>query len=208
MPLWNVFRRARSGSPEELATFLYGQAAFVAQKTVLDYCRVKMGRNDTRYFADANFKAALEHCRWQVFFAAAADIMLLTEAMLRPLAAGREAALGLALVDMHATVLTRSPCPPGEGAAAAERLAAFAHLLQVRQDAAPAEPNRMPLLAEPVLFATLPVHAEQRAGESVAIRGALRFHVVSTEQEMRRHFDLASLAYRLSTSPDCTPNSL
>ena len=94
MSLWNVFRRARSGSPAEFAAFLEGQAAFVAQKTVLDYCRVKMGRNDKRYFADPDFQAALEHCRWQVFFAAAADVVLLAEAVLRPLAAGREAALG------------------------------------------------------------------------------------------------------------------
>lgn len=200
MPVWDVFRRARSAAPAALETFLGDQAAFVAQKTVLDYCRVKMGRNDARYFADPDFKAALEHCRWQVFFAAAADVALLAEAVLRPLAAGREAALGAALAGMHAAVLARSPPPPEEEADAAGALAAFGHQLRAWQDAAPLEPNRMPLLAEPVLFATLPIHADQRVGEALAIRGALRFHVVSAEQEMRRRFDLPALAQNLSTS--------
>ena len=201
MSFWNVFRRARREAPAELEAFLHGQAAFVTQKTVLDYCRVKMGRNDTRYLADADFKAALEHCRWQVFFASATDVTLLTEAMLRPLAPGREAALGAAMLGMHEAVLMRSGCPPEEAADAAATLAAFAHHLRGRQDAPPPAPERMPLLAEPVLFATLPIHPEQRVGEALPIRNALRFHIVTTEQEMRRRFDLAALAQILSTSP-------
>jgi hypothetical protein len=55
----------------------------------------------------------------------------------------------------------------------------------------------MPMEAEPVLFATLPIHADQRIGESEAIRGALRFHLVTTQQEMERRFDAAKLSHRL-----------
>jgi hypothetical protein len=35
-------------------------------------------------------------------------------------------------------------------------------------------------------------------GESVAIKGALRFHIVSTQQEMERGFDRPRLALALS----------
>ena len=197
MPIRDLFRQARPDDPAELEAFLHGQAAFVAQKTVLDYCRVKMGRNDKRYFADADFQAALEHCRWQVFFAATADVMLLAEAALRPFAVGSEAKLGLALGRMHGRALNRVACPAGEAAAAADAAAAFAHQLRAWQDEDPTAPNRMALLAEPVLFATLPIHAEQRVGEALAIRGALRFHMVSAGQELERGFDLAGSARRL-----------
>ena len=57
--------------------------------------------------------------------------------------------------------------------------------------------NQLPLLAEAPLFATLPIHPDQRKGETPAIRGALRFHVVSTQQEMERRFDARGTGHRL-----------
>jgi len=57
--------------------------------------------------------------------------------------------------------------------------------------------TRLPLLAEPVLFATLPIHAEQREGEGIAIRGALRFQIVTTQPELKRRFDAPALAEAL-----------
>ncbi|MBY0337353.1 MAG: hypothetical protein K2X11_12115, partial [Acetobacteraceae bacterium] len=61
----------------------------------------------------------------------------------------------------------------------------------------PVPADRLPLHAEPVLFATLPIHAEQRTGEAPAIRGALRFHIVMTQQELERRFDAAPLVTKL-----------
>jgi hypothetical protein len=63
--------------------------------------------------------------------------------------------------------------------------------------AAPQPANLLPLLAEAPLFATLPIHPDQRKGERPAIRGALRFHLVSTQQEMERRFDRAGLTAAL-----------
>jgi len=57
--------------------------------------------------------------------------------------------------------------------------------------------TRLPLQAEPVLFTTLPIHAEQRHGEGIAIRGALRFQIVTTQQELERRFDAPALAEAL-----------
>jgi len=53
---------------------------------------------------------------------------------------------------------------------------------------APHQAHRLPLLAETVLFATIPVHAEQRRSETIAIKGALRFQIVTTQQELERRF--------------------
>ncbi len=197
MALFDLFRTRRSAAPEDLAHFLQAQGAYVAQKTVLDYCRVKSGRNEKRYFTDEDFLQALHHCRWQVYFAALSDVTALVEAHLRPYLAGDESILAETLVAMHADALHREP-PPDEERPSAEvaRDILPRHLAEL-QMAPPLPAHRLPLLAEPVLFATLPIHAEQRKGESLAIRGALRFQIVTTQQELERRFDATALALQL-----------
>jgi hypothetical protein len=191
--LSRLLGRPRSPDPVAFEEFLTRQAAFVAQKTVLDYCRVKSGAHEKKVFADPDFVAALQHCRWQVFFSALADMAALAEAWLRPHAPGKEAELASRLVAWHAAALTEQDIPESEHAsAAASQLAVPGHLAAL-QAAPPCPAHRQPLLAEAPLFATLPIHADQRLGEGPAIRGALRFHIVSTQQEMERRFEPASL---------------
>ena len=190
--------RRRSGDPAGLGEFLQRQGAFVAQKTVLDYCRVKAGRNEQRLFRDPDFQAALLHCRWQTYFGALADVTALAEAWLRPqVAEGQAPALAEGLLGLHAAALASEPPPAAECATAAAAPDTLRAHLTALQAAPPLPAPRMPMLADAPLFATLPVPAEQRIGETPAIRGALRFHLVSTQQEMERRFDAAALATRL-----------
>ncbi|WP_135467907.1 hypothetical protein [Crenalkalicoccus roseus] len=195
--LARLLRPTRSEEPAALRAFLRRQAAFVAQKTVLDYCRVKAGRQEQRVMADPDFRAALRHCRWQVFLPALADVTALIEAWLRPHAEGREPVLAAALVRLHVEALAAEPVPPEEVEAAEAALRALPGHLAALQLEPPWPAHRLPLLAEAPLFATLPVHPDQRRGEAPAIRGALRFHIVSTQQEMERAFAPAALAGRL-----------
>jgi hypothetical protein len=196
-----LFGRPNSSDPAAFDAFLSRWAAFVAQKTVLDYCRVKSGANEKKVFADPDFAVALEHCRWQVFLAALADIAGLAEAWLRPHCPGQEAALAARLAAWHTGALAGQDIPEleRESGEAAQRAIA-GHLAQLQ--AAPTLPaHRRPLLAEAPLFATLPIHADQRRGEALAIRGALRFHIVSAQQEMERGFDPAGLCAALLRQP-------
>jgi hypothetical protein len=194
MKIWQRLLGARSDDPARFGRFLGARAAFVAQKTVLDYCQVKAAGRERAVFADPDFQAALSHCRWQVYIAALADILALGEAWLRPHAPGRAEALAKAFVALHDAALAAEPVPAEESeAVAAARLAFPGHLVRL-QSAPPWSADRMPLLAEAPLFATLPVPPEQRRGEAPAIRGALRFHTVSMQQEMERLFDAAGLA--------------
>lgn len=181
--------------PPGFGVFLQRRAAFVSQKTVLDYCRVKAGRREATTFADPDFQAALLHCRWQVYLATLSDMAALAEAWLRPaVPPGSEAALAKGLLQLHAAALTAEPLPVQEQETAAAMAAALPGHLAGLQQAPPRPANRLPLLAEAPLFATLPVHPDQRIGESPSIRGALRFHLVSTQQEMERRFDGVALA--------------
>jgi hypothetical protein len=198
--IFDRFRGSRATTGAALKPFLAGQAAFVAQKTVLDYCRVKAGRNERETFADPDFRAALLHCRWQVFGAAAQDVAALAEAWLRPHVPGREAALADAIVRIGAAVLDEAPAPAGERAGLDAAKEGLPRHLALLQGEPPRTADRLPLLAEAPLLATIPVHTDQRIGETPAIRGALRFHVVATQQEMERKFDAPALADDLAST--------
>lgn len=188
----------RSDDPADLGIFLGRHSAFVAQKTVLDYCRVKAGRDEARLFADPDFRAALDHCRWQTYAGAVADLCALAEAWLRPHAAPRLAALAAALAGLGAGILDAVAPPPAERETLAATRAGLERHLLGRQLDPPRPPHRMPLLAEAPLLATLPIHPDQRVGETPSIKGALRFHLVAAQQEMERRFDPPRLARRLA----------
>jgi hypothetical protein len=196
--LGRLFHRPRAATPEALETFLARQAAFVTQKTVFDYCRVKAGRAERQTFADPDFQAALRHCRWQTFAGAVQDVTALTEAWLRPHAPGQEAALATALVAVAVRVMDAAPATPEEREMLDTVKDALPRHLAGLQQRPPFTADRLPLLAEAPLLATLPIHPDQRVGETPSIRGALRFHIVHTQQEMERAFDAPGLAARLS----------
>ncbi|MGG5820466.1 hypothetical protein [Falsiroseomonas sp. HW251] len=189
--------RELDASPDGLGRFIAARAAFLTQKTVLDYCEVKAGRNQREHFADPDFAAALRHCRWQVFSGAVPDVLGMAESWLRPHATGRETALAAALARIGATIIDQAPAPEEERADLDAARDALPDHLRRLQAAAPCPADRLPLLSEAPLLATLPIHPSQRVGETQAIKGALRFHLVSSQQEMERAFDPAPLAAAL-----------
>ncbi|MCE2760517.1 MAG: hypothetical protein LW713_05665 [Acetobacteraceae bacterium] len=191
-----------SQEPRDFGAFLHRQGAFVAQKTVLDYCRVKIGRNEKDFFGNAEFVAALNHCRWQVFLAAQSDVMALAEAWLRPLWPRQEQLLLECLVSLHTDFMATETPPEDEKHAFEASLIALPGHLARLQLAAPHDARTLPLMAEAPLFATLPIHPDQRKGEGPSIRGALRFHILSCQQEIERGFDPAGLSARLAAVDD------
>jgi hypothetical protein len=205
-PLMRFLRRLLgsppSQEPQDFGAFLHRQGAFVAQKTVLDYCRVKIGRNEVAYFGNPDFQAALNHCRWQVFFAAQSDVMALAEAWLRPFWPGQEQLLIECLAALHADFMAHETPPAEEQEAFAASHTALPGHLAGLQLAAARDARTLPLLAEAPLFATLPIHPDQRKGEAPSIRGALRFHMLSTQQEMERAFDPDALSLRWRNQVD------
>lgn len=190
----NLLRRRKSSNADAFGAFLQRQAAYVAQKTVIDYCRVKSGRQEARLFKDRDFQAALRHCRWQTYLAALADVFVMGDAWLRPEVPAQAHDLAQGIAALHAAALAVEPPPPEEAADAAQAQRAFPGQLAARRLAPEVPLHKVPLLAEAPLLATLPVHPDQRIGETPYIRGALRFHIVSTQQEMERQFDPAGLA--------------
>ena len=192
---WFARRRAAgTADPGAFAAFLAAQGAFVAQKTVMDYCGVKLGVNWQRAQTEPVFAELLADCRWRVYFAAQADVAAMAESWLRPFARGRERALAEALAGLAAAAVRRAGAPERLAAEAEAAAAGFAARLARRQLAAAAPANTLALDAGPVLLETLPIHPDLRHGERVSILGGLRMHMVAAQQEMERQFAPAPLA--------------
>ncbi|WP_439578716.1 hypothetical protein [Elioraea sp.] len=192
--LFGRLRTPRLSDPAAFAAFLAAQGAFVAQKTVMDYCGVKLGVNWQKAQAEPVFAGLLADCRWRVYFAAQGDVAAMAESWLRPLVPGREARLAVALAAIAREAVARAEVPArltGEAEAARE---GFAVRLAQRQLAAPRPANALPLDAGAVLLETLPIHPDLRKGERASILGGLRMHIVSAQQEMERRFEAVPLA--------------
>jgi hypothetical protein len=191
--LTGLVRPRRSADPAALATFIARWGAFAAQKTVLDYCAVKLGVNWNKALEEPEFATLLRDCRWRVYLAAQGDVAAVAEARLRPFAADREADLAEALAAMAAAAVVAAGPPPHLGAEAEAACAGYRPRLARCQLAPPQPPTTLPLDAGPVLLETIPIHPELRRGEQVSILGALRLHLVAADQEMERRFDPAPL---------------
>lgn len=186
-------REARA-DPRTFQDFLATRAAFVAQKTVLDYCAVKLGLNWDKARREALFADALAACRWAVFYPAAGDLTLAAGRWLLPHApparlADRMAALGEAALRQAAT--------GGDPAAIDEAAQALRQRLLSMPDEPPASPAKMMLRAAQPLLDTLPIHPDLRKNERPAILGGLRMNFLSVFQDMERAFDPAPLAARI-----------
>lgn len=186
---------AGRADPALFRAFLGSRAAFIAQKTILDYCGVKFGVRWQAVQADPGFAAALGHCRWAVFWPAAADLTLAAGRWLLPHAASAHD-LAEALAAEGEAALAASGWT-GDPAALADAQASLRARLARLPDEPPAGPASMALDAAGPLMETIPIHPDQRRGERAAILGGLRMNLVAVCQDMERLFDAAPLAAAL-----------
>lgn len=195
--LARLLRRRRSADPEAFAAFLASRGAYLAQKTVLDYCAVKLGVNWHNALSDPVFTRPLAVCRWRTYLAAQGDVAAMAEAWLRP-HARTASALVAPLAALAERAIRTAGVPQEHEAEAEAAIDALPGRLARLQLAPPHPSTDLPLEAAAVLLETLPIHPSLRKGENASILGALRMHLVSAEQELERGFDPAGLAEALA----------
>jgi hypothetical protein len=198
--LSRLFRRGKSTDMAAFARFLAGRGAYLAQKTVLDYCAVKLGVNWHSALHDPVFTVPLAACRWRVYLAAQGDVAAMAEAWLRP-HAQTPAALVPPLAALAGEAIRTAGVPAEFDAEAEAAIAAIGPRLARLQLGPAHPPTTLPLASAPVLLETLPIHPDLRKGENVSILGALRMHLVSAEQDLAREFDPTGLAATLTAGP-------
>lgn len=199
----SLWRQAPIDSLESLRGFIATRAAFVAQKSAVDYCRGKTGLMSRALFEEKVFRDALDVCRWESFAATLGDILILTEGFLRTTAPqtarDRLQRAGAALAEFYPAILASYPLPAhraDKGWKDAE--AEFAIRFAAARTAPPGEPTQVAFHSAMRMFETLPIHSSMRQFDEEIVHGAVRFRMVAAYQELTRRADPEKLVAALA----------
>ena len=184
----------RAATPEALADFLAGRAAFVSQKCTFDYCRARAGIGWAQLFRDDEFGRALLRCRWEAYAAVLADIGEVALVYLRHQGGDATTAPGLARVLRSA--LERHPVPEHRTGwtDAIEAMEARLHRALM---AAPREVHRIGRKSGGALFEVLPIHTNLKAHDREMVVNNVRFLLCRVYADMERQLDGPALVRAL-----------
>ncbi len=202
-----MLRYLRSGvrpirTAADLERFLMEQSAFVSQKSVVEYCRIKAGVRWQKLFGELAFKEALERSRFASMRAVLCDLAVIVEGSLREAARPNEMALADALANIAQSILAaydRGPAWQSENAIVIDELR---RRLARAQMAAPLAPDRVARTAGAIVFDALPVHSMLRSHDREVIVNNIRFGTVRFWETLcARLDDRAELARNLVGAP-------
>lgn len=197
----DYWRPPKIASVVALQQFVDRNAAYLAQKTVIDYCHARIGTNSVKLFKEEAFIEALMVCRWESYAAALSDLLAMTELALRRRADVEvdwsAVAAGLDAV-YEATLLARpvpTHRPQGWADAVAIHRRRTVDLALAPQD----RPDKLLSNTARRMYATLPVHESLRTGQDREfIHGGVRLIGMSMWEAMLRRFVASDLAGQLA----------
>jgi hypothetical protein len=185
-------RWAPVATGQELADFIAAQTAYVAQRSVIEYCRARTGLYWEKLALERQFLDRLEVCRWEGYAIVLAEVAELALIRLRrDRAADPQAYLPGLIAAAHAA-LVRHPVPGHrstwtDAAEAIERHLARAVL------AAPRPVHLLGLQSADAIFDLLPIHADLRPEDREMFRNSVRFAMCGAFDAMSRCFDVPAL---------------
>jgi hypothetical protein len=204
----SVLRRllGRTRSPpvttaSELAEFLGAQTAYIAQRSVIEYCRARTGFNWDKLFAESSFLERLEVCRWEAYAIVLAEVAELALIRLRRHGAADPTTYLPGLVQAAHAALLRHPVPDHRASWTDAADAIERHLAQALI-AAPRPVHLLGLHSADVIFDLLPIHADLRRQDREMFQNSVRFAICGAFDEMTRRFDVPALEASLEAHRD------
>lgn len=176
----------------ELADFIAAQTAYVAQRSVIEYCRARTGLNWEKLSLERMFLERLEVCRWEAYAIVLAEVAELALIRLRRDGAAAPEAYLPGVVAAAQAALLRHPVPShragwGDAAEAIERHLARAAL------AAPRPVHLVGIRSADAIFDLLPIHADLRPQDREMFRNSVRFAICGAFDAMSRCFQVPAL---------------
>jgi hypothetical protein len=187
-------------TPDELAEFLAAQTAYVAQRTVLEYCRARTGLNWDKLYREQAFIDALEVCRWEAYAEVLAEVAELVLILLRRQSPADPQAYLPGVVAAAGAALSRHPVPGHRTSWDAAAAQIEKHLAQSLL-APPRAVHLTGVGAADAIFAQLPIHPDLRREDREMFRNSMRFALCRVFDEMTRRLDVPGLAPALRGGP-------
>jgi len=181
-----------------LQQFLDGEAAYLAQRSVVDFVRNELGSLSAQAFADPRFQVKMTVSRWDGFAAILADMIGLTHAHL--LAAGvPRAALDTYFGNLYATILAGHPPPDHRPQGWAPEIAALQTRLATRP-VGPVNPQADATATGSMVFDTLPFVPRDPVESRTVLSAAFAFGLIAFNDRLRRLLMVAPIRDELVAS--------
>ncbi|NGO52408.1 type II toxin-antitoxin system VapC family toxin [Allomesorhizobium camelthorni] len=167
-----------------LADFMDSRAAFLCQKCVVEFCRVRAGVYWQKLFSEAEFQEKLRQSRWQSYPPAFAMVAEMVEGATRSHAGQRQRRLPAALETVAAEVFARYPVPDGAPVDFwDDALVLVRERLQATQAGPPRPVKDMTSPSARMIFEALPLHKEIVAHDFDYIRNNLRMNLLRFHED-------------------------
>jgi len=183
----------------ELAEFLGAQTAYIAQRSVIEYCRARTGLNWDKLFAEPSFLGRLEVCRWEAYAVVLAEVAELALIRLRRYGAAEPKTYLPGLVQAAHAALLRHPVPAHRTSWTDATDAIERHLARALM-AAPRPVHLLGLHSGGVIFDLLPIHSDLRRQDRTMFQNSVRFAICGASDAMTRRFDVPALETSLLTA--------
>jgi hypothetical protein len=193
MGLFDMFKRQPPiRDAVELADFIDGNAAFVTQKGLYEYSRVRAGHYAKVLFKEQTFQNAIEHARWRAFPIGLAMAAEVVDSVLH--ADGGDRASNLQRLNgLVLSIFDRYPVPPSIGAEAWR--IARADLDRQLKLIGVHPPKRAMDIQEPyaqAYFDTMPIHEQLRGRDFPTPRNYLKVTLCNVHDELTKRIDRAA----------------
>ncbi|WP_374304217.1 hypothetical protein [Ferrovibrio sp.] len=173
-------------TPDELKAFAAGEAAYLAQKTVIGYCRVKTLYDYEKLLKEPLFRDAQEICRWEGFASTLGDILVLIEGWLRPSDASARRKLADSLAALYPEILNEAV--PAHRKDWADAIAAFQARFDESRLAEPAAPEQLVTASAKLIHELVPIADRLKRNDREVIVGDLRLHILAAHASMLKRF--------------------
>lgn len=190
-----LFRRPeRIADVEALERFLDERAAFLTQKGIVEFCRVRAGGHWQKLFGEAEFQQALTLSRWRGYPLALAMLAEMVEAALREAAGVERLRLSGTLSAAAARLTAKYPVPAGESGDFWEISNALIAATLAEAQSRPARPvAAMPDPLAKKFHKALPLHQNLVAPDYDYIFNFLRMNLLRAHDDFVAQADAPAL---------------
>ncbi len=191
-----LFRKPETiADREALQRFVDSRASFLAQKGIVEFCRVRAGVYWQKLFTEEEFRQALSLSCWQAYAPALALVTEMVEAALRPAAGIDRPRVAAAIEQIARAAYMAYPAPAGfTDAQWVERFELVSgRLAEVAGQ--PARPVRnMPKGMAERVFEALPIHPSIVRNDADYIHNNIRMNLLRAHEDFLASADLERLA--------------
>lgn len=183
-------------TPDELKAFAAGEAAYLAQKTVIGYCRVKTMLDYEKLLGEPAFRDQQELCRWEAYANTLSDMLVVIEGWLRPGDTGARQKLADSLAGLYPAILNEAV--PAHRKDWADSIAAFERRFALARSSEPAAPEQVVTETAKLIHELVPIADRLKRNDREVISGDLRLHMLAAHASMLKRFRRDALVAALT----------